>query len=125
MTFKGNDSGTGESLQYDFIYPYLDYDGNYSFLDADEVLGQFGKMNAGTNEIVNPGLTLEFTVPEDAHIGESRLRIVGSDAWTPHPGPTGGTVKGYSIDFPVEIQGTNADREPAGNLQGSSGQGRS
>lgn len=113
MTFKGNDSGTGESLQYDFIYPYLDYDGNYSFLDADEVLGQFGKMNAGTNEIVNPGLTLEFTVPEDAHIGESRLRIVGSDAWTPHPGPTGGTVKGYSIDFPVEIQGTNADREPA------------
>lgn len=113
MTFKGNDSGTGESLQYDFIYPYLDYDGNYSFLDADEVLGQFGKMNAGTNEIVNPGLTLEFTVPEDAHIGESRLRIVGSDAWTPHPGPTGGTVKGYSIDFPVEIQGTNADRGPA------------
>ncbi|TGY68022.1 T9SS type A sorting domain-containing protein, partial [Muribaculum intestinale] len=113
MTFKGNDSGTGESLQYDFIYPYLDYDGNYSFLDADEVLGQFGKMNAGTIEIVNPGLTIEFTVPEDAHIGESRLRIVGSDAWTPHPGPTGGTVKGYSIDFPVEIQGTNADRGPA------------
>ena len=113
MTFKGNNSGTGESLQYDFIYPYLDYDGNYSFLDADEVLGQFGKMNAGTIEIVNPGLTIEFTVPEDAHIGESRLRIVGSDAWTPHPGPTGGTVKGYSIDFPVEIQGTNADRGPA------------
>ena len=48
MTFKGNNSGTGESLQYDFVYPYLDYDGNYSFLDADEVLGQFGKMNAGT-----------------------------------------------------------------------------
>ncbi len=113
MTFKGNNSGTGESLQYDFVYPYLDYDGNYSFLDADEVLGQFGKMNAGTIEIVNPGLTIEFTVPEDAHIGESRLRIVGSDAWTPHPGPTGGTVKGYSIDFPVEIQGTNADRGPA------------
>lgn len=113
MQFKGYASTDGSCLKYDFIYPYLDYDGNYSFLDADEVLGQFGKMNAGTAEIVDPGLTIEFTVPEDAHIGESRLRIVGSDAWTPHPGPTGGTVKGYSIDFPVEIQGTNDDRKPA------------
>ncbi|MDE6490674.1 MAG: T9SS type A sorting domain-containing protein, partial [Muribaculaceae bacterium] len=113
MLFKGFNSGTSESLQYDFVNAYIDYDGNYSFLDADETIGKFGTLNAGTPAIVNPGLTIEFTVPEDAHIGESRLRIVGSDAWTPHPGPTGGTVKGYSIDFPVEIQGTNPDRGPA------------
>lgn len=113
LFFKGYNSGTSESLKYDFLNVYIDYDGNYSFLDADEVLGKFGNLNQGTDAIVNPGLELEFTVPEDAHIGESRLRIVGSDAWTPHPGPTGGTVKGYSIDFPVEIVGTNADRGPA------------
>lgn len=113
LTFKGYNSGTGESLKYDFLNAYIDYDGNYSFLDADEVLGKFGKLNAGTDDIVNPGVNLIFTVPEDAHIGESRLRIVGSDAWDPHPGPTGGTKKGYSIDFPVEIQGTNPDRGPA------------
>lgn len=113
LNFKGYNSGTGESLKYDFLNVYLDYDGNFSFLDADEVLGKFGNLNQGTEAIVNPGLELTFTVPEDAHIGESRLRIVGSDAWTPHPGPTGGTVKGYSIDFPVEIQGTNPDRGPA------------
>jgi len=113
LKFKGYNSGTGESLKYDFLNVYMDYDGNYSFLDADETLGKFGNLNSGTDAIVNPGLELQFTVPEDAHIGESRLRIVGSDAWTPHPGPTGGTVKGYSIDFPVEIQGTNPDRGPA------------
>ncbi|MDE7448955.1 MAG: endo-beta-N-acetylglucosaminidase, partial [Paramuribaculum sp.] len=113
LTYKGNDSGTSESLKYDFVNAYIDYDGNFSFLDADETLGKFGNLNAGTTEIVNPGLTIEFTVPEDAHIGSSRLRIVGSDAWTPHPGATGGTVKGYSIDFPVEIVGTNPDRGPA------------
>lgn len=113
LKFKGFNSGTGESLKYDFLNVYMDYDGNYSFLDADETLGKFGNLNSGTDAIVNPGLELQFTVPADAHIGESRLRIVGSDAWTPHPGPTGGTVKGYSIDFPVEIQGTNPDRGPA------------
>lgn len=114
LNFKGYNSGTGESLKYDFLNVYIDYDGNYSFLDADEILGKFGNLNAGTTEIVDPGLSLEFTVPADAHLGASRLRIVGSDAWTPHPGPTGGTVKGYSIDFPVEIQGTNTnDRQPA------------
>lgn len=113
LTYKGYNSGTSESLKYDFVNAYIDYDGNYSFMDADEVLGKFGSLNAGTDAIVNPGLTINFTVPEDAHIGESRLRIVGSDAWTPHPGATGGTVKGYSIDFPVEITGTNPDRGPA------------
>lgn len=103
----------GHMLKWDFVYAYIDYDGNYSFLDDDELLGQFGSVNAGTDAIIDPGLTINIKVPEDAHIGESRLRFVASDAWTPHPGPTGGTVKGYSIDFPVEIQGTNPDRGSA------------
>lgn len=110
INYKGYNSGTGESLQYDFVNAYMDFDGNYSFLDADETIGKFGNLNAGTIEIVNPGLTIEVKIPEDAKTGETRLRIVGSDAWTPHPGPTGGTVKGYSIDFPMEITGTNPER---------------
>lgn len=113
LFFKGYESGNGCSLHYDFINVYMDYDGNYSFMDADETLGKFGNQSAGTIAIVNPGLQLTFTVPEDARPGESRLRIVGSDAWTPHPGATGGTVKGYSIDFPVEITGTNPGRGQA------------
>lgn len=114
LKFRGYDSGTGESLKYDFLNAYMDYDGNYSFLDADEALGKVGTLNSSTPAIVSAaGQSFTFKVPDDAHLGASRLRIVGSDAWTPHPGPTGGTVKGYSIDFPVLIQGTNADRGPA------------
>lgn len=125
LTYKGHESNTGECLEYDFVNAYIDYDGNYSFLDTeDETLGKFGNLNAGTKAITTPGLTIEFTVPEDAHLGTSRLRIVGSDAWTPHPGPTGGTVKGYTIDFPVRIEGTNTnDRKPAQTYQDLRDQG--
>ena len=112
LNYKGYNSGTGESLKYDFVNAYLDIDGNYSFLEDGEIIAEFGKLNSGTDAIVDPGLTMTFTIPTDAVVGETRLRIVGSDAWTPHPGPTGGTVKGYSIDFPVEITGTNPGREP-------------
>lgn len=113
INYKGNNSGTPESLQYDFVNAYIDYDGNYSFLDADETIGKFGNLNQGTIGIVEPGLELTITIPADAKPGESRLRIVGSDAWTAHPGPTGGTVKGYSIDFPMEIVGENPGRKGA------------
>lgn len=111
MTLKGFDSGTGNSLKYDFVKGYIDYDGNCSFLDADEELFLVGNLNAGTPEIVDPGVTVTFTIPADAATGASRLRIVGSDAWGAHPGPIGGTWKGYSLDFPVEITGDNAGRE--------------
>lgn len=102
-----------DCLKYDFVYLYMDYDGNYSFMDADETLGSVGKLNSGTAEIANPGVSFNFTVPADAKTGPTRLRIVGSDAWGAHPGPTGGTWKGHSLDFPVEISGTNDERGPA------------
>ena len=110
LFYKGFNAPSGVSLKNNIINAYIDYDGNYSFLDADEVLGTFGKLKSTTEAIVNPGVTLVFTVPVDAHIGSSRLRIVASDAWNSHPGATGSTVGGYSIDFPVEIVGTNPDR---------------
>ena len=113
INYKGNNAAGGASLQYDFINCYIDYDGNYSFLDADETIGKFGNLNQGTIAIVDPGLELTITIPADAKPGESRLRFVGSDAWTTHPGPTGGTVKGYTIDFPVEIVGNNPGRQAA------------
>lgn len=113
LTYKGYESkgkdDDAESLDYDYVNAYIDYDGNFSFLDADEGLGKFGNSKVRTPEICNPGLSIKFTVPNNARLGSSRLRIVASDAWTPHPGPTGGTVKGYTIDFPVTIEGTNVE----------------
>lgn len=139
LTVKGHDSGTGECISYDFIYAYIDYDGNYSFLDGelwevtrdknnqpvmvpDECIGKCGNLNAGTPDIcgghtgrgTGNGVSFQFTVPSDAHVGPSRLRIVGSDAWMAHPGPVGGTNKGYTVDFPVVITGSeDGQRQPA------------
>lgn len=113
LTLKAHPQVGGDGLQYDFVYLYMDYDGNYSFLDADETLGSVGTLNAGTAAIASPGVSFTFTVPSDAKTGPTRLRIVGSDAWGAHPGPVGGTWKGYSLDFPVEITGSNPEREAA------------
>ena len=68
-------------------------------------------------------MTFKFKVPEDAVTGNSRLRMVASDAWGAHPGPLGGTWKGYSIDFPVVITGSNAERQPAPTYKDTADQG--
>ena len=59
------------------------------------------------------GHTFDVKVPADAAPGSSRLRIVFSDAWFPHPGPAGLTQKGFAIDVPMMITGTNPGREAA------------
>ena len=114
LTVKGHESNCNECMEYHNIKAYIDYDGNYSFLDADEKIGEFCQLSSSSKTIVtDPGISFTFTVPDDAHLGNSRLRLVSSDSNYSHPGPTGGTTKGYSIDFPVDIQGTNVnDRQP-------------
>lgn len=111
----GYNADTNDNLKYCFGVGYMDWDINSQF-DAsegsDEVLFQCGQLNSGTPAIAD-GIDFTFTVPEDAAVGVTRLRIVFSDAWFPHPGPTGATQKGFSIDFPVEVSGSNPGREPA------------
>ena len=113
LNLKGYNTGAGDQLKWDWVYLYMDYDGNHIFLDADETLGLVGKQNAGTDSIVDPGVSFTITIPSDAKPGTSRLRIVANDAWGAHPGPVGATWKGHSLDFPVEISGTNEARQPA------------
>lgn len=111
----GYDAATNDNLKYCFGVGYMDWDINYQF-DAsegsDEVVFQCGTLNGSTPAIAD-GIDFTIDVPEDAAVGATRLRIVFSDAWFPHPGPTGATNKGFSIDFPVEVSGTNPGREPA------------
>lgn len=111
----GYDAATNDNLKYCFGMGYIDWDINYQF-DAsegsDEVVFECGTLNAATSAIAD-GIEFTINVPEDAAVGATRLRIVFSDAWFPHPGPTGATNKGFSIDFPVEVSGTNPGREPA------------
>ena len=70
-----------------------------------------GTHESATPEIQNPGITFTFKVPEDATPGDSRLRIVFSDAWFAGSFlPTGLTNKGFTIDFGVKITGNNPGR---------------
>ena len=71
----------------------------------------------GTHEAATPdfekasGITFTFKVPTDATPGDSRLRIVFSDAWFAGSFlPTGLTNKGFTIDFGVKITGNNPGR---------------
>lgn len=111
LTLKG--AAGNDDIHYCYGVGYMDWDINYEFdATTDEKLFEVGELNSGTDSIVS-GSTFIINVPTDAAVGTSRLRIVFSDAWFPHPGPTGGTSKGFSIDFPVEVSGTNPGREPA------------
>ena len=77
----------------------------------DEVIWRLGRTNL-KNPTVNYSepYSITFQIPEDAVPGESRVRLVFSDAWFPHPGASGPTAKGFTIDIPLEITGTNPAR---------------
>ncbi|MBR3977906.1 MAG: endo-beta-N-acetylglucosaminidase [Bacteroidaceae bacterium] len=73
-----------------------------------------GTHEAATPAIQSPGITFTFKVPADATPGDSRLRIVFSDAWFAGAfNPTGLTNKGFTIDFGVKITGNNPGRAAA------------
>lgn len=70
-----------------------------------------GSVRAGTPAFETSGVSYTFTVPTNATPGQSCLRIVFSDAWFPAAfNPTGYHNKGFSIDFGVEIEGSNPGR---------------
>lgn len=118
LFFKANtDSSNDDGLKWCFAKGYIDFDKSNSFEpNTDELVLNAGTANKGTVEFQDPGYSVDFTIPTDAAVGKSRLRLVFSDAWFPHPGPCGQTAKGFSIDFGVEITGTNAQRPVAPNL---------
>lgn len=125
MTFKAPNLGDG--LKWCFAGGWLDLDGSGTFNHPDPVKREQSEINdgktsvdpmgeriffAGTSHAATPaiqaadGYTFKFTVPQNAHVGKSRLRIVFADAW--YGGtflPTGLTSKGFTIDFDVEIKG--------------------
>lgn len=113
MTFKAPNLGDG--LKWCFAGGWLDLDGsgtfNYPKAPNEDPMGEqiffAGRVRAASPEIQDPnGYTFKFTVPQDAHVGTSRLRIVFADAWFGGTFlPTGLTAKGFTIDFDVEIQG--------------------
>ena len=71
-----------------------------------------GQIRKATPEFQSAeGVTFTFQIPSDATPGKSRLRIVFSDAWFAGMfNPVGQHAKGFTIDFNVEITGSNPGR---------------
>lgn len=105
-----DDTSNNDGLKWCFAKGYIDWDQDGNFDPLTETVFDLGTVRQGTPEF-STGVTKSFTVPSDAKPGLSRVRIVFSDAWFPHPGPCGLTAKGFSIDFSMNITGTNPARE--------------
>ena len=130
MNIKCADKGDG--LKWCFLGGWMDLNGSGDFdkpLPTERTAAEIadGKTEtdpegerlffAGTIRKPTPefqsadGVTFSFTVPSNATPGPSRLRIVFSDAWFAGMfNPVGQHAKGFSIDFGVEITGTNPGR---------------
>lgn len=124
-------SGNSDGLQYCYGGGWMDLNGSGTFdhplattpwseepteaTDPEgERLFKIGKLRAAYPQIETTGCTFTFTIPEDAHTGKSRLRMVFTDAWFVGTFvPTGYTTKGFSIDFDVEITGDNPNQRGA------------
>lgn len=108
-----------DGLRFCFAGGWMDLNGDKQFNSAKiqddpangEMLFFAGKLRGATPEFETTGVDCEFTVPEDAKPGSSRLRIVFSDAWFAGDFlPSGLHNKGFSMDFGVEITGDNPGR---------------
>lgn len=108
---------TADGLRYCFAGAWMDLDGSGTFLaetldNGGEQIFSLGTLRAATPEFETEGISHTFTVPSDARTGQSRLRIVFTDAWFAGTFlPAGYTAKGFSMDFNVEITGNNPERE--------------
>lgn len=118
--------GHTDGLKWCVWKGWMDLDGDHVFAPGNvantpgntgEAILEGGTVRQGTEQLENAGFTYEITVPDDARVGESRVRIVFADAWFGGTlMPTGLTSKGFTLDFDVEIQGNNANqRKPVDN----------
>lgn len=124
LKFKGFEAtdeknGSHDDLRYCFGRGWIDLNGDHRFdprelavnPEEGEQLFTIGELRKGVPEQVKQIVTKTFRIPEDARTGETRMRIVFSDAWFKGAlKPTGKFNKGFAIDFRVKITGNNKQR---------------
>lgn len=125
LKFKGYEAtpakdNSKDDLRYCMGKGWIDLNGDHVFTPVDikqdpangEQLFFLGQIRKGTPAQVESLQSYEFTIPADAKVGKTRMRIVFSDAWFAGSLlPTGKFNKGFAIDFGVEITGNNPQRE--------------
>ena len=124
LKFKGYEAtdkkdGSHDDLRYCFGRGWIDLNGAHRFAPREltanpkegEQLFTIGELRKGVPDQVKTIVTKTFTIPADARIGDTRMRIVFSDAWFKGAlKPTGKFNKGFAIDFRVKITGSNKQR---------------
>ena len=124
LKFKGYEAqdhvdGNHDDLRWCMGKGWIDLNGDHVFTPVDikqdpangEQLFFLGQVRKGTYAQVQSPQSYEFTIPADAKLGKTRMRIVFSDAWFAGSLlPTGKFNKGFAIDFGVEITGNNPER---------------
>ena len=124
LKFKGYEAqdhidGNHDDLRWCMGKGWIDLNGDHVFTPVDikqdpangEQLFFLGQVRKGTYAQVQSPQSYEFTIPNDAKVGKTRMRIVFSDAWFAGSLlPTGKFNKGFAIDFGVEITGNNPER---------------
>ena len=124
LKFKGFEAtdeknGSHDDLRYCFGRGWIDLNGDHRFDPREltvnpkegEQLFTIGELRKGVPDQVQKIVTKTFKIPEDARTGDTRMRIVFSDAWFKGAlKPTGKFNKGFAIDFRVKITGNNKQR---------------
>ena len=124
LKFKGFEAtdeknGSHDDLRYCFGRGWIDLNGDHRFDPRElavnpkegEQLFTIGELRKGVPDQVKTIVTKTFKIPEDARTGDTRMRIVFSDAWFKGAlKPTGKFNKGFAIDFRVKITGSNKQR---------------
>lgn len=99
-TQGGDGNQVYEDIRWCHASLFTDFDKNFAF---DDEAVKFGKENQG-NESTVMNITHSITVPNDAVLGESRVRMIYQNAWKEWP--ANGTAeldKGIVYDIVVEV----------------------
>lgn len=91
-----------DDIRYCRAALFADWNNDSIFnLTNNEVVERVGSANVANSQLLS--YTFSVTVPKDATIGNSRLRLCYADAWVDEPLPCGELYKGFAFDIPMEV----------------------
>lgn len=95
-------SQNDDDMRYCRLGIFADWNGDSLFaLTGNEVVTRVGNAQTANTALLNGNYLVN--VPVDAHIGQTRIRLVYNDAWRSEPRPCGEAYKGFVFDIPIEI----------------------
>ena len=98
-----------QDLRYTKAYIYADWDADGNFESVNELgvsspSGSTNPNNVLANYDYVMNIEQQFSVPQDAWRGDSRIRVIYSNAWNAAPGPDSqGIREGMAYDVPVKV----------------------